>query len=153
LHDLSSTGSHFLVVSFITRLKSTLCTALNTQNTTEDCYFILHVPRTLHFSEIELLTPESLTVLRNASILCVTTRITRKNRAYSIQTFRTILVIGPRILACIFIRNQQMNQNDHIIVMSSQTLLHVSEYQRHYQAARMTLTTYVYVGVYYRMIL
>jgi hypothetical protein len=82
LHDLSSTGSHLLIVSFITSMKSTLCTALNTQNTTEDCYFILHVPRPLHFSEVELLAPESLTVLRHASILCITTRITRKNRVF-----------------------------------------------------------------------
>jgi hypothetical protein len=35
----------------------------------------------------------------------------------------------------IFIENQQMQQNDHFIVMLSQTLLHVSAYQRHQQGA------------------
>jgi hypothetical protein len=42
-----------------------------------------------------------------------------------------------------------MHQNDHFIVMSSQTLLHVLAYQRHHQGAHMILTSYllVYVGV------
>jgi hypothetical protein len=39
-----------------------------------------------------------------------------------------VLVIGPRILVYILIENQQMHQNDHFIVMSNQTLLHVSAY-------------------------
>jgi hypothetical protein len=56
-------------------------------------------------------------------------------------------VIGPRILAYILIENQQMHQNDHFIVMSSQTLLHVSAYQRHHQGAHMILTSYLYVAV------
>jgi hypothetical protein len=43
-----------------------------------------------------------------------------------------------------------MHQNDHLIVMLSQTLLHVSAYQRHHQGAQMILTGYLYVGVYYR---
>jgi hypothetical protein len=51
---------------------------------------------------------------------------------------------------CIFIGNQQMHQNDHFIVMSSQTLLHVSAYQRHHQGAHKILTSYLYVGVHHR---
>jgi hypothetical protein len=39
-----------------------------------------------------------------------------------------------------------MHQKDHFIVMSSQTLLHVSAY-RHRQGAHMILTSYLYVGV------
>jgi hypothetical protein len=34
--------------------------------------------------------------------------------------------------------------------MSSQTLLHVSAYQRHHQGARMILTSCLYVGVHYK---
>jgi hypothetical protein len=48
--------------------------------------------------------------------------------------------------------NQQMHQNDHFIVMSSETLLHVSAYQRHHQRSHMILTSYVCVGVHYRNI-
>jgi hypothetical protein len=40
-----------------------------------------------------------------------------------------------------------MHQKDHFIVMLSQTLLHVSAYQRHHQGAHMILTSYLYVGV------
>jgi hypothetical protein len=40
--------------------------------------------------------------------------------------------------------------NDHFIVMSSQTLLHVSAYQRHHQGAHTILTSYLYVGVHYK---
>jgi hypothetical protein len=43
-----------------------------------------------------------------------------------------------------------MHQNDHFIVMLSQTLLHVSAYQRHNQGAHMILTSCLYVGVHYR---
>jgi hypothetical protein len=50
----------------------------------------------------------------------------------------------------ILIENQQVLQNDQFIVMSSQTLLHVSAFQRHHQGAHMTLTSYLYVGVHYR---
>jgi hypothetical protein len=50
----------------------------------------------------------------------------------------------------IFIENQQMHQNDHFIVMLSQTLLHVSAYQRNHHGAHMILTSYLYVGVHYR---
>jgi hypothetical protein len=50
----------------------------------------------------------------------------------------------------ILIENQEMHQNDHFIVMSSQMLLHVSAYQRHHQGAHMILTSYVYVGVHYK---
>jgi hypothetical protein len=39
-------------------------------------------------------------------------------------------MIGPSILAYIFIENQQMHQNDHFIVMPIQTLLNVLAYQR-----------------------
>jgi hypothetical protein len=64
------------------------------------------------------------------------------------------LAIGPSILIYIYIyiliENQQMYQNDHFIVMSSQTLLHVSAYQRHHQGAHMSLTSYLYVGVHYK---
>jgi hypothetical protein len=45
--------------------------------------------------------------------------------------------------------NQKMHKNDHFIVMLSQTLLHVSVYQRHYQGAHMIVTSYLYVGVHY----
>jgi hypothetical protein len=50
----------------------------------------------------------------------------------------------------IFIENQQMHQNDHFIVMSSQTLLHVSAYQRHHQGHHMIPTSYLYISVHYR---
>jgi hypothetical protein len=40
--------------------------------------------------------------------------------------------------------------NDHFIAMSSQTLLHVSAYQRHHQGAHTILTSYLYVGVLYK---
>jgi hypothetical protein len=43
-----------------------------------------------------------------------------------------------------------MHKNYHFIVMSSQTLLHVSAYQRRHQGAHMNLTSYLYVGVHYR---
>jgi hypothetical protein len=43
-----------------------------------------------------------------------------------------------------------MHQNVHFIVMLSQTLLHVSAYQRHHQGAHMILTSNLYVGVHYR---
>jgi hypothetical protein len=46
--------------------------------------------------------------------------------------------------------NQQINHNDHFIVLSSQTLLHVSAYHRQHQEAHMILTSYLYVGVHYR---
>jgi hypothetical protein len=34
-----------------------------------------------------------------------------------------------------------MHQNDHFIVMPSQTLLHVTAYQRHHQGVHMILTS------------
>jgi hypothetical protein len=43
-----------------------------------------------------------------------------------------------------------MDQNDHFIMMSSQTLLHVSAYRRHNQGAHMILTSYLYISVHYR---
>jgi hypothetical protein len=43
-----------------------------------------------------------------------------------------------------------MHQNDQFIVTLSQTLLHVSAYQRHHQGTHMILTSYLYVGVHYR---
>jgi hypothetical protein len=61
-----------------------------------------------------------------------------------------MLMIGPSILVYILIENQQKHQTVHFIVMSSQTLLHVSTYQRHHQGAHMILTSYLYVGVHYR---
>jgi hypothetical protein len=64
--------------------------------------------------------------------------------------FISVLVFVPRILVYIFIENQQMHPNDHFIVMLSQTLLHVSAYQRHHQGAHMILPSYVYVGVQYK---
>jgi hypothetical protein len=60
---------------------------------------------------------------------------------------RSILVIGPSFLVYILIENQRMHQNDHIIVMSSQTLLHVLAYERHHQGAHMILTSYLYVDM------
>jgi hypothetical protein len=66
-----------------------------------------------------------------------------------LSTFH-VLVTGPSILAYIFIQNQQMHQNDHFMLMSSQTLLHVSAYQRHHQGVHMILTSYLYIGVHYR---
>jgi hypothetical protein len=47
-------------------------------------------------------------------------------------------------------KNQQMHQNYHFIVMLSQTLLHVSAYQRHHHKAHMILTSNLYVSVHYR---
>jgi hypothetical protein len=64
-----------------------------------------------------------------------------------------VLVIGPGVLVYVLMENQQIRQNDHFIVMSSQTLLHVSAYQRHHQGARMILTSYFYVGVHYGRIM
>jgi hypothetical protein len=61
-----------------------------------------------------------------------------------------VLVFGPSILVHIFIENQQMHQNDHFIVMLSQTFLHVSAYQRYHQGTRMTFTSYLHVGVHYK---
>jgi hypothetical protein len=58
-------------------------------------------------------------------------------------------VIGPSILVYISIENQQMYQNDHLVVMLSQTLLRVKAYQRHHQGAHITLTSYLYVSVHY----
>jgi hypothetical protein len=52
-------------------------------------------------------------------------------------------VLSYRIL----IENQQMRHNDRFIVVSSQTLQHVSAYQRHYQGAHMILTRYLYMSV------
>jgi hypothetical protein len=52
-------------------------------------------------------------------------------------------MIGPSILVHIFIGNQKMHQNDHFILMLSQTLLHVSAYQRRHQGAYMILTSYL----------
>jgi hypothetical protein len=40
-----------------------------------------------------------------------------------------------------------MHQNDYFIVLSSQTLLHVSAYQRHHPGVRMILTRYLHIGV------
>jgi hypothetical protein len=36
-------------------------------------------------------------------------------------------------------KNQQIHQNDHFIVMLSQTLLHVSAYQRHHHGVHMII--------------
>jgi hypothetical protein len=40
----------------------------------------------------------------------------------------TFLVNGPSISVNVLIENQQMHQNGRFVVMSSQTLLHVSAY-------------------------
>jgi hypothetical protein len=50
-------------------------------------------------------------------------------------------------LLYIFIENQQMHQNDHFIVMLSQTLLNVSAYQCHHPGAHRILTK---IDVHYR---
>jgi hypothetical protein len=47
-------------------------------------------------------------------------------------------------------RKPKMHQNEHFIVMSNQTLLHVSAYQRHHQGAHMILTSTLYISVHYR---
>jgi hypothetical protein len=46
LHDFLSTGHHLLVVSFITSLKSKVCTALTTCNTAVNNCIILHAQTT-----------------------------------------------------------------------------------------------------------
>jgi len=79
-----------LVVSFITSLKPTFCTALNTQNTTDNNYIILHTPRPLDFSEGQLHAPESLTVLRHEATLCVTTRKRMKKTNKMTQAVATV---------------------------------------------------------------
>jgi hypothetical protein len=70
-----------------------------------------------------------------------------RSRVFIIKYCGSILVTGSNILVYIFIENQQMYQNDNFIVMLSQTLLHVSAYQRHHQGTRMILTSYLYVDV------
>jgi hypothetical protein len=50
-----------------------------------------------------------------------------------------VLVIGPSVLVYILIENQQMHQNDHFIVMSSQMLLHVSTCENHISSLMMAL--------------
>jgi hypothetical protein len=52
-------------------------------------------------------------------------------------------VTGPSILLYILVANQQMHQNNHFIVMSSQTLQHVSAYQ--HKVAHTILTSYLHV--------
>jgi hypothetical protein len=58
------------------------------------------------------------------------------------------------VCVCIYIyiciEKQQIHQNDHFIVIISQTFLHVSAYQRHHQGAHMILTSCLSVGVHYR---
>lgn len=49
LHDILSTGRSLLGVSFITRLKSNLCTSITTQNTTRNNYVITHTQNTTAF--------------------------------------------------------------------------------------------------------
>jgi ABC-type Mn2+/Zn2+ transport system ATPase subunit len=77
---------------------------------------------------------------------------------YVTQTFNLHVTMSylDRILILVtsyylFIENQQMHQNDHFIVMRSQMLLHALAYQLHHQEAHMILTSYIYVGVHYRM--
>jgi hypothetical protein len=55
LHDLLSTGRHLIRVSFVTRLKSNLCAALNTQNTTGN-NFNSHAQNTTALHSILFLT-------------------------------------------------------------------------------------------------
>jgi hypothetical protein len=50
----------------------------------------------------------------------------------------------------LFIENQQIHQNDHFIVMFSQTLLHVSAYQCHHQGTHMILTRIIWVPWWWR---
>jgi hypothetical protein len=70
-----------------------------------------------------------------------------------VETYMQSLLNGGEWLGTpmhyILIENQQMHQNDHSIVMSSQTVLHVSAYQRHNQGAHVILTNYLCVGVHY----
>jgi hypothetical protein len=43
-----------------------------------------------------------------------------------------------------------MHQDDHFIVMLSQTLVRILAYQRHHQGARVILTSCLYIGVHYK---
>jgi hypothetical protein len=56
LHELLSSACHLLAVSFITSLKYYLCTALTTQNTTENNCIISHVQNTTALQPILFLT-------------------------------------------------------------------------------------------------
>jgi hypothetical protein len=47
-------------------------------------------------------------------------------------------------------RKNHSDWNEHFGVYLSQSLLHVSAYQRHHQEAHMILTSYLYVGVHKR---
>jgi hypothetical protein len=67
---------------------------------------------------------------------------------WNIKYILQYLVIEPSVLVYIFTENQQMHQNDHCILMFSQTLLHVSA--NHHQGAYMIITSYLYVSVHYR---
>jgi hypothetical protein len=60
------------------------------------------------------------------------------------------MALGLSILVYIITENQQIHQNDHFIVMSSEMLLHVSVYRRHHQGAHVILTSCLYVGVHYK---
>jgi hypothetical protein len=49
LRDILSTGRSLLGVSFITNLKSSLCTSVTTQNTTGNNYVVTHTQNTTAF--------------------------------------------------------------------------------------------------------
>jgi hypothetical protein len=58
-------------------------------------------------------------------------------------------VLEHRMLRSILIENQQTHQNDNLVLMSSQTLLHVSTCKLHHQQAHTILTCYSHFDVHY----
>jgi hypothetical protein len=65
------------------------------------------------------------------------------------ELFEFLKIVKRQMGVMMFIQNQQMHQNYPFNVMLSQTLLHISAYQRHHQGAHMIFTSYLYVGVHY----
>ena len=107
LHDFLSTGHHLLVVSFITSLKSNICTALTTWNTAVNNCIILHAQNTtalqtcifeLEYTNQSLFTSEGQPVFRNAghcqcqlqtsqSLICGNKMPTRCNRGFYCRSY------------------------------------------------------------------
>jgi len=70
LHDFLSTGHHLLVVSFITSLKSNVCTALTTWNTAVNNCFILHAQDTTALETCILNWNTPITVHMRRTVVC-----------------------------------------------------------------------------------
>jgi hypothetical protein len=83
--------------------------------------------------------------------MTISTNYTRLGSLYVFNYFRRIYSLHlsdwTEHFGCIFIENQNKHQNDHFIVMPSQTLLHVSAYQPHHQGANMILTSYLWLNI------